>query len=102
MNNDQIFSNAIMTLMRSNGEIIAQHLNVQLDTVNIPWNMEVGATIPTDWYDLFSLGWTSPIPQRSNYFMDESSGVKYGVFGNPTVYFDHIEVRISRYSGETP
>lgn len=97
-----IFQNATMTLMKSSGEIIAQHLDCQLDTVNIAWNMEVNTTIPTDWYDLYSLGWTTPVPARSDYFVDESTGEKYSVFGNPAVYFDHLEARISRYSGVTP
>ncbi len=97
-----VFQNVTMTLMRSNGEIIAQHLDVQKDNVNMPWNMEVNSTIPTDWYDLYSLGWISPVPCRSDYFVDEATGVKYSVFGIPAVYIDHLEVRVSCYSGVTP
>lgn len=97
-----IFQNAKMTLKHSDGMVVKQHLSCQLDTVNIPFNMEGQGMIPTDWYDLYSLGWTSPVPLRSDYFVDEATGVKYSVFGNPATYTNHIEVRISRYSGAMP
>jgi hypothetical protein len=71
---------------------------MQKDTVNIPLNMEAQSLIPTDWFDLYSIGWTSPVPLRSDYFVDEQ-GTKYSVFGEPAVYTDHLEVRVSRYTG---
>lgn len=95
------FQTNTMTLQRS-GEPIATGLQCQLDTVNIPWNMEVGGLIPTDWYDLYSIGWTSPVPKRGDYFIDEATQTPYSVFGDPDPYVDHIEVRISRYSGVLP
>lgn len=92
-------STTYMKLTDSSGAVIAQHLPVQLDTVNIPLNMEAQGLVPTDWFDLFSLNWTTPVPTRSNYFIDESTGTKYSVFGLPAVYVDHLECRITRYTG---
>lgn len=91
-----------MTLTDSSGTVIAQHLPCQLDIFNYPWNMETQGMIPTDWYDLFSLNWTTPAPTRSNYFVDEATGVKYSVFSVIAAYVDHLEVRVTKYSGVTP
>lgn len=99
---NMLFETNIMTLQQANGTPIQANLPCQLDTTNIPWNMENQGLIPTDWYDLYSIGWTSPVPQRGQYFVDQRTGTKYSVFGNPAVYVDHLEVRISRYSGVTP
>lgn len=96
------FQSALMTLTDSTGTVIAYNLACQLDTVNIPLNMEVQGLIPTDWYDLYSLYWTNPVPTRSNYFVDQATGTKYSVFGLLAVYIDHLECRITRYSGVTP
>ena len=54
-----LFETHIMTLMHTDGTIVARDLSCQLDTVNLPWNMEVAGLIPTDQYDLYSNGWTS-------------------------------------------
>lgn len=97
-----LFETARMTLEHSNGTVVARDLTCQLDTVNIPLNMEGQGLIPTDWFDLFSLGWTSPIPGRGDYFVDQATGTKYSVFGEPGVYFDHIECRLTKYAGTTP
>lgn len=96
-----LFDTNVMTLQRGN-TTIAQHLHCQLDTVNVPLNMETQGTIPTDWYDLYSLGWTNPLPLRGDYFIDENTGTKYSVFGNVAPYSDHLEVRVTRYTGVTP
>lgn len=96
-----LFQTATMTLQR-NGSPIATDLPVQLDVVNIPIDLMVSGNVPVDLYDLYSLGWTSPIPLRSDYFVDQVTGVKYSVYGNPGVYFDHVECRISRYAEGAP
>lgn len=95
-------STTYMTLTDSSGKTIAQHLPVQLDIFNYPWNMEAQGLIPTDWYDLYSLNWTTPVPARSNYFVDEATGTKYSVFSVTAGYVDHLECRITKYSGVTP
>lgn len=97
-----VFQDTTITLQHSNGTIVQQHLPAQLDTVNIPFTMEVGGMIPTDQYDLYSIGWTSPIPERSDYLVDEQTGNMYSVFGNVAIYADHLEVRVTRYSGVRP
>ncbi len=94
-----IFLTNLMTLTDEAGNMIQQHLPVQLDTVNIPWNAEANGMVPTDWYDLYSIGWTTPVPARGQYFVDEANGARYQIFGNPATYTDHIECRITRYPG---
>lgn len=96
---NMLFQTTTMTLTTEGGTTIQANLPCQLDTVNIPWNAEVQGLIPTDWYDLYSIGWTSPVPQRGQYFVDQTSGARYQVFGNPAAYVDHIEVRVTRYPG---
>lgn len=99
---NQPFLNAIMTLTDINGNVIAKDLPTQVDTVNMPWNMEVQSTIPTDWFDIYSCFWTTPVPARGNYFVDQNTNVKYQVFAVTAVYVNHLECRCTRYSGGTP
>lgn len=92
----------MMTLTDIDGNEIARDLPVQVDSVNIPWNMEVGGLTPTDWFDIYSRFWITPIPNRGNYFVDQSDPtVKYQVFSSANVYIDHLEVRCTRYSSAT-
>lgn len=91
-----------LSLYHENGAIIAQGLLCQLDNVNLPWNMEVSAMVPTDWFDLYSIGWTAPIPIRSDYFEDESDGTRYQMFSTIFIGPDTLQLRVSRYSGTTP
>jgi hypothetical protein len=77
-------------------------LPVQLDKVNTPWVSNVGGpiTVPTDSYDLISIGWASPVPSRGQYFVDQTTHMRYQVFGVPDPpFFDHIECRVTRYPG---
>jgi hypothetical protein len=96
------FLSAIMQLTATDGTVIASNLPCQIDTVNIPINMEVQQDVPTDWFDLFSVNWTSPVPIRGNYFVDQATGAKYAVFGRAAVYIDHLEVRVALPLGATP
>lgn len=102
MNINLLFTTNLMTLMHSDGTVVAQHLPCQLDTVNVPWNMEAQGLIPTDWYDLYSDGWTSPVPLRTDYFVDESSGAKYQMFSEVFQGVDTLQMRVTKYSGVTP
>jgi len=97
-----LFQTSIMTLIDINENELATNLPCQVDTVNLPWNMEVQSTIPDDWFDIYSLNWTTPVPERGNYFVDQTTNIKYQVFSVTAVYIDHLEVRVTRYSGDTP
>lgn len=97
-----IFQNSLMTLQHSNGTEVAQHLPCQVDTVNLPWNIEAQGMIPTDWFDVFSIGWTSPVPQRSDYLIDEATGAKYSVFSTVFAGVNTLQFRVSKPSGATP
>jgi len=96
-----IFQTALMTLQR-NGTVIAQHLPCQVDTVNLPYNMEAQGLIPTDWFDVYSIGWTSPVPQRGDYLVDEATTAKYSVFSTIFQGINTLQFRVSRPSGATP
>lgn len=91
-----------MRLTDASGNVIASNLPVQLDIFNYPLNLEAQGLTPTDWYDLYSVNWVSPVPSRSNYFVDQSTGTKYSVFSVIAVYVDHLECRITKYTGATP
>ena len=96
-----MFPTNVMTLQHANGTPVQQHLQVQKDTVNIPLELMVTGQIPVDLYDLYYLG-SSPVPLRSDYFVDEQTGEKYSVYGKPAIYPDHVEVRVSQSPGVTP
>lgn len=97
-----------MTLTDESGNLKAANLLCQLDTVNLPWNAEVQGLIPDDWYDLYSIGWSSPIPVRGDFFVVASAspvdtvGTKYQVFSTIYAGPDTVQLRVTRYSGTTP
>ncbi len=92
----------IMTIQHSNGNVVARDLLVQLDPKNEDWKMDRGGLTPDDAYDLYSIGWISPVPLRSDYFVDQLSGTRYNVYGNPRPYGGQIECQVTRYGGVTP
>ena len=96
------FITATMSLLNEDGTLRAANLFCQLDTVNLPWNQEVGGLNPTDWYDLYSLGWTTPVPVRGDYFLDQATGVRYSMFSTVFAGPDTLQLRVSQYSGATP
>lgn len=104
---DPFITNTMM-LTAENGDLKAQNLLVQLDTFNLPWNAETQGLTPTDWYDLYSIGWSSPIPVRGDYFVVtvaspvDAIGTKYQVFSTIYAGPDTVQLRVSRYSGVTP
>lgn len=97
-----IFQTSTMTLKTSGGTIRAQHLRCQLDTVNLPWTMDVGGLVPVDQYDVFSLGWTAPVPNRSDYLVDEATGTAYSMFSEVFQGMNTLQFRVTKYSGVTP
>ena len=96
------FINATMTLTRSNGTIVQQHLPVTLDPVNLPWNMEVGGTIAVDIFDCETVGWATPVPLRSDYFVDEKTGARYSMFTTVFTGINSLQFQVSKPSGGTP
>lgn len=94
-----LFETAIMTLINEDGTTVQANLSCQLDTVNLPWNAEVGGMIPTDWYDLYSLGWTSPVPARGQYFVDQATSERYQVFSTVFSGVGTLQMRVTRYPG---
>ena len=101
---NMLFQTATMKLTDNLGNTIAggERLACQLDTFNIPIMLEVQGAIPVDYFDVYSIGWTSPVPQRGQYLVDLNTGAQYSVYGRTAVYQDHLEVRVSLPLGVTP
>ncbi len=97
-----IFQTTVITLKHADGEIVAQHLPIQLETVNLDWQMQVQGMIPVDVFDVFTIGWTTPQPIRTDYLVDEATGTKYSMFSTVFVATTTLQFRVSRYSGATP
>lgn len=90
-----------MTLTRS-GAVLATNLPCQVDTVSIPIDLMGRSDIPVDLYELYSLGWNTPAPQRGDYFTNQASGAVYQVFGNPYIADGTVQCRVTKYLGSTP
>ena len=84
-----------------NGSTIATGIPIQLDTVNVDLILNSQGAIPTDSYDAYC-EWLTYLPQRGDYLISQTSGLTYQVFGNPAVYTDHWEARVTKYLGTTP
>ena len=97
-----IFATNSMTLTHEDGTVVACGLLCQLDTVNLPFNMDGQGLTPTDYFDLYSIGWDTPIPIRGDYFVDETTGAKYSMFSEVFRSLGTIQVRVTKYSGVTP
>lgn len=97
-----------MSLFNATGTLRASGLLCQVDTVNLPWNLEAQGMIPDDWYDIYSMFWTSPVPVRTDYLVVTSAspidivGTKYQVFSTIFEGPDTLQMRCTRYSGVTP
>lgn len=97
-----IFATNSMTLTHADGTVVATGLLCQLDTFNFPFNMEVQGLVVTDYYDLYSVGWDKPVPLRSDYFVDETTGMKYSMFSEVFVNLGTVQCRVSKLAGSTP
>jgi len=97
-----IFDTMAVTITHSNGQVVAQHLPIQMDTVNLDWLMQAQGLTPVDQYDVFSLGWTTPQPLRSDYLVDEATGTKYSMCSTVFVATNSLQFRVTKYSGVTP
>lgn len=104
---DPFITNTMM-LTDESGNLKAQNLLVQLDRVNLLWNAEVTGLVPDDWYDLYSIGWSSPVPVRGDFFVVtvaspiDTVGTKYQMFSTVFEGPDTLQLRVVRYSGVTP
>lgn len=91
-----------ITITDSVGAIRAQNLPLQMDPKNDAWQMQVQGLIPTDIYDCESIGWSSPVPKRSDYIIDQKTGIKYSMFSTVFVGQNSIQFKVTKYSGVTP
>lgn len=96
------FATNTVTIKHSDGTVVAQHQPVQLDPVNLDWQMRVQGMIPIDIFDCETIGWTSPVPLRSDYLVDEVTGAKYSMFSTVFVGINTLQFRVSKPSGATP
>ena len=96
------FATHKITLKHEDGEIVKQHLPVQLDPVNMDWQMQVQGLVPTDIYDCETIGWASPVPLRSDYLVDEKTNERYSMFSTVFQGLRSLQFRVTKYSGVTP
>lgn len=96
------FATNVMTLTHENGTIVKQHLPVQLDPVNLDWQMQAQGLVPTDIYDCETVGWSQPVPLRSDYLVDEKDGTRYSMFSTVFKGINTLQFRVTKYSGVTP
>ena len=96
------FDTNIVTIKHSDGTVVAKDLPLQMDPANLPWTMQVQGLIPTDIYDCESIGWSTPVPQRSDYIVDQATGTKYSMFSTVFSGINSLQFQASKYSGTTP
>lgn len=77
-------------------------LPLTMDPVNLAWDMQVQGLVPVDVYDCESVGWSSPVPDRSDYIVDQATGTKYSMFSTVFVGQNSIQFQAAKYSGVTP
>lgn len=86
----------------TNGQILGQHLPVQMDPRVQDWQMEVQSLIPTHIYDCETIGWTQPEVQTGNYLIDEKTGIAYSVRSDVFLGINCQQFTATKYSGVTP
>jgi hypothetical protein len=96
------FTTNTMTLCHEDGQIVQQHLTVQLDPANLDWQMQVSGMIATDIYDCETIGWATPVPVRSDYFLDEVTQTRYSMYSTVFTGVNSLQFRVSKVSGRTP
>lgn len=77
-------------------------LPLTMDPVNNAWQMQVQGLVPVDTYDCESVGWSSPVPQRSDYIVDQATGTKYSMFSTVFQGQNSIQFQVTKYGGTTP
>ena len=90
-----------VTIEQSDGTVLASNLPVQMDPSNSDWLMQAQGMIPTDTYDVETIGWATPIPTRSNYLVDQN-GTKYSLFSTVFQGYNSLQFQVTKYSGVTP
>lgn len=97
------FATHMITIKHSDGTVVnPQPLPVTLDPVTLDnWNMQAQNTIPVDLFDVETVGWSTPIPLRSDYLIDQD-GAKYSIYTQIFKGQNTLQFRVSRPSGATP
>ena len=90
------------TLMHADGTIVKTDLPMHLDNVNLSLELQVQGGVPVDVYEAYTLGWLSPVPIRTDYFVDQATNTKYSMFSTVFPGHDGLQFRVSKYSGTTP
>lgn len=92
----------LVTLKTSAGATRQADLPVHTDNVNLPLELQAQGAIPVDVYDVYSLGWLTPVPNRTDYLIDQATNTKYSMFSTVFQGHDGLQFRVSKYSGSTP
>ncbi len=96
------FTTNTVTLKHENGTIVKRHLPVTMDPVNLDWQMQVQGLVPVDIYAVETVGWSSPVPRRSDYLVDEKTGVQYSMYSTVFTGLNSLQFQVTKYSGTTP
>ena len=96
------FATNVVKITDSSGTVRAQNLPLTMDPVNMAWDMQVQGLIPTDIYQCESIGWASPVPNRSDYIVDQATGTKYSMFSTVFIGQNSLQFQVTKYSGVTP
>ena len=100
-----IFTTNTVTIRRThpiNGQLLGQHLPVQMDVKTPDWQMEAQGLAPIHIYDCQTIGWTQPALQQSDYLIDEKTGEAYSVRSEVYLGVNNLQFEATRYGGVTP
>lgn len=97
------FATNMIKIVDSAGNIkTPQPLPLTMDPANNSWQMQVQGLVPVDIYDCESVGWSSPVPVRSDYIVDQTTGTKYSMFSTVFVGQNSLQFQVTKYGGTTP
>lgn len=95
------FATHTVTIKHSDGTVVATGKPLQMDPANLPLQMQGEGLVPVDIYDCESIGWSSPVPLRSDYIVDQN-GTQYSMFSTVFRGLNSLQFQVSKYTGATP
>jgi hypothetical protein len=97
-----LLSPMLVTLKTASGSTRQADLAVHMDNINLPLELQAQGAIPVDVYEVYTMGWLTAIPNRTDYLVDQATNTKYSMFSTVFHGHDGLQFRVSKYSGSTP
>jgi len=91
-----------ITITDSAGNVRAKDLPLTMVPKNMPWELQVQGLVPVDTYKCASMGWASPVPHRTDYIVDQTTGTKYSMYSTVEVGQNYLRFEATKYSGVVP